>query len=272
MLEFHKYFHWLYYTRNKRHFFNVGTGLFIWLFLVVTQGFGINNNNFTNSFHLILWLLTFGLLWTITIYVVDFIAIRLFKIDVVKSHQTDLILWGVKFVVGIHVNLLYRNYLCDWHCIDWTEYFQAWLAISLMLLLFYIPFAFYGKFTYFQLLVGKDETQNTLFELRGDSKKPLKIDLGRVVFWMADDNYVNVMLLEENRLSKILMRASIKMIEEQLKDQPQFIRIHRKYIINLHYLSGLDKNIAILKYGEEKTSVEIPVSDKYKESLQGLLA
>jgi len=272
MLEFHKYFHWLYYAQNKRHIFNIGTGLFIWLFLVSTQGFGIYHHNLSNFFLLTLYLSTFGLIWIAVIYLIDFIATSLIRIDLTNNSKADLFVWISKLIVNIHISLLYRDFLCDWQCVNAGEYFESCIAYTLMSLLFYIPFSLYGRFNFFQQLVGKNENESSLFALKGEGKKVLKVNLDDLVYFMADDNYVDVMIrTPEGKMFKEIIRVSIKSLEDQLKDKNQFIRIHRKYLVNLQFLAGVDKDAVSLVYAEGVPSVEIPISEKYKEGLLKLI-
>ncbi|MEQ8425475.1 MAG: hypothetical protein RIA63_12245, partial [Cyclobacteriaceae bacterium] len=77
LLNNHFYFYWLYNRENYRHLYNVGSGVFIWLFLLFTLPFGVYDNNLGGPVNLAIFLLPFGVLWTIICYTVDLISSRL---------------------------------------------------------------------------------------------------------------------------------------------------------------------------------------------------
>ena len=57
----------------------------------------------------------------------------------------------------------------------------------------------------------------------------------------------------------------MKSIEDKLRMNLQFIRVHRSYHINLNYLQSFDSEIAIIS---NKT---IPIGSKYRSELQNRL-
>jgi len=270
MIENHKYFHWLYYTKGKKHFFNLGLGLFLWLFLAITQGFGIYNNNLSSTFLLLLFLLSFGLIWVAVAYSTDYLATRIFSLPLNVNPKIDFIFWIIKLFLLVHASFVYRNYLCDWTCMDLHEYLELWLAIILMFLLFYIPYSIYARFLFFKNIVGTNRSELGLFELIGEGKKSLKVDLDSIAYFQADDNYVDIIsLTKEMKERKLVLRVTIKNLTNQLKTQNQFIRVHRKYIVNLRYATNLEKEQITMSLGE--SSIEIPVSQKYQEEISRLL-
>ena len=272
MIANHKFFHWLYYHQKKNHYFNIGAGLFIWLFLALTQPFGIYNNNISNHILLLLFLLPFGLVWTVISYMTDYIIQYGSTIAVRENHKIDFKFFLLKIFILIHGYFGIRNFFCDWLCIDFYEYLELWFACLFMLSVVYIPFSLYARYKFFHKMVGEENNDSKgLFELKGDGKNLLKVSLDRVLYFKADDNYVDIMTLgQNNKQETLVFRTSLKSLAEQLKEHSQFIRVHRSFIINLRYKRNLDKKDSI-NIGNDETQIEVPVSKKYKEELLKLI-
>lgn len=88
MLFNHKFFHWFYYSKKGKHAFILGSGTFVWIFIFLTQAFGVGQNNFKNYFTLSFFLLMFGAIWSIVFYLSDQI-IQLINRKKELSYQQD---------------------------------------------------------------------------------------------------------------------------------------------------------------------------------------
>ncbi len=269
MYSGHKYFHWLYYDKGKRHHFNIISGLFIWLFLSITQPFGIYENNISSYGLLMILLLPFGLLFTIVSYSTEFLAVNLLPKDIRQHHRLDLNIWFVKVLITIQVSYMARSLLCDGLCVDLGEYLQSWLAFILLFSFTYFPFLLYAKYLYFHGMIGREVADNTSVEIRGEGKQRLVMSKDKIIYLKSDDNYVEVhTVTDETTTGKVLLRATLKYIETQLIDEQQFVRIHRSYLINMRYVSGHNKEVLRLRHGDKHW--ELPVSKKYQNEVAAL--
>ncbi|MHC1705998.1 MAG: LytTR family DNA-binding domain-containing protein [Bacteroidales bacterium] len=96
-----------------------------------------------------------------------------------------------------------------------------------------------------------------------NSTEELSLVIADVVFVKSADNYVEIIYKQEDSIKKKLIRQTLKNIELQLKPYSNFIRCHRMYIVNTHFIDKLNRNFSnhwlILKGHEE----QIPVSRQY---------
>ncbi len=76
MIANHKYFFWSYWEQKKGHWYNIGTGFFIWIFLFFTLPFGMYANNIESNLLLLLILLPFGIIWPFLSFSTDWLIIR----------------------------------------------------------------------------------------------------------------------------------------------------------------------------------------------------
>jgi two-component system, LytTR family, response regulator len=82
-----------------------------------------------------------------------------------------------------------------------------------------------------------------------DRKEIVIIDVEKIHYLVAQDDYVEIHTAE----GKWLKQQTMKYFEKAL-DQTKFVRVHRKFLLNLNQLSKLDKlgkdtHIAVLKSG-----------------------
>jgi DNA-binding LytR/AlgR family response regulator len=88
-----------------------------------------------------------------------------------------------------------------------------------------------------------------------------KIPLQEINYCEALGDYVKVHLKDKVHV----VNSTMKNIEEKLRQNKQFIRVHRSYVINLDYLKNFDAETAIV------AGKIIPIGNKYRTELQSRL-
>ncbi|MGD1947875.1 MAG: LytTR family DNA-binding domain-containing protein [Croceivirga sp.] len=272
MIPHSQFFSWLYYDNNQRLGINVGIALFILIFLAVTLPFGMSHNNLNNYLEVLLLILSFSLLWIIVSYLLDYMCTFLTtnkRTTIIEKSAKTLLL---KFLVFVHVILVYRGYLCDWTCMNTLEYLELVTGGTLMFILIYVPLSFYAKNLYQEAIAGKprNEEGNSRFELKGAGKKPFCLYLENVVFFKADDNYVDISIIAEG-IKIVPVRITISSLEKQFYHLPQFIRVHRSFMVNLNYFKRIDNKKSFLYLTVNQEDYKIPISKKYQKQTLNLL-
>ncbi|MGH8443739.1 MAG: LytR/AlgR family response regulator transcription factor [Solimonas sp.] len=69
----------------------------------------------------------------------------------------------------------------------------------------------------------------------------IRVPTQEVVYFLADQKYTTVAHLH----GEVLVEESLKTLEEDL--QPQFLRIHRKALVNTHFIASLERD----RHGEQ---------------------
>ncbi|MDA3927638.1 MAG: LytTR family transcriptional regulator DNA-binding domain-containing protein [Prolixibacteraceae bacterium] len=82
-------------------------------------------------------------------------------------------------------------------------------------------------------------TDETITFLSNSKTEKINLRITDVVFLKSADNYVEIVLLEKERFRKKLIRNSLKNIANQIIQNPNFIRCHRTFIINLMHVEKL---------------------------------
>ncbi len=110
----------------------------------------------------------------------------------------------------------------------------------------------------------EDDYLNKPIEFVSENKNEnLNLTASNIAFIKSADNYVEIVFIERDELKKKLLRTTLKNIELQVKPFPFFIRCHRSFIVNFHFIEKLVRNygnnwIKISGYAEQ-----IPVSRQY---------
>jgi len=155
----------------------------------------------------------------------------------------------------------------------WFEvYYTAILNATLILLIPYLI-----SLLYFAWLDKKQNLEKLLTENNGDPDLPrfinfddengdtrLTLLLNDLLYLEASENYVIIHYLNHNKPERMLLRNSMKRMEEQLSDFP-VIRCHRSYMVNLPQVR-LAKKTKTGMIIELTTSmpIRLPVSETYK--------
>ena len=91
------------------------------------------------------------------------------------------------------------------------------------------------------------------------------------LFATAADNYVELHYLEKGQAKKSLIRNTLTRLEETLKADPQIVRCHRAYLVNLAQVRHFSGNAQGLKLELNGTPELIPVSRKMVPEIKSLL-
>lgn len=90
----------------------------------------------------------------------------------------------------------------------------------------------------------------------------IRIKPANLVCVSSSKNYVDVYYLDNDTLTKKMIRTSLKKIEN---DIPSLIRVHRSHLINPNHFRSWKNNKTL-----SLTQIEIPISKNYKEHIMSL--
>lgn len=162
----------------------------------------------------------------------------------------------------------------------WFEvYYTAILNAMLILLIPYLI-----SLLYFAWLDKKQNLEKLMVEKQPEPAPPrfvnfndengetkLTIQLDDLLYLEASENYVTIHYLDHTQPDRMLLRNSMKQMEEQLSGYP-IIRCHRSYMVNLNRIK-LAKKTKSGMVVELLASVPIrlPVSETYKDEVVRML-
>lgn len=225
------------------------SSVFIYLFLIFFQPFGVNNYQVNEHIN---WELALGL---ISIIPVIFLTIS-FNEFILRPkmihHQIKmyLILWIIYSFISVGTSSFFLyNYLGDFHDFKFSSYVNHVFEISTVLI-----FPFFGTLFFFRYsVITKDylETRsisnslsalNEVILIKGDYKTDqIALRQNAIICIESEDNYLGITFLENDHIKKHLIRATLsKMVA--LFDNELFVQCNRSLICNLFHLESIKKN------------------------------
>lgn len=104
--------------------------------------------------------------------------------------------------------------------------------------------------------------------LNDENGKPrLTIKSGGILYVGANDNYVNVYYLDNDKVGYTMLRNNLKTLEKQL-DAYGIVRCHRSYMVNLHRVTIISREKDGMYTTLDSNAVSrIPISKSYSEEV-----
>ena len=270
-------------TFRERFIFLVCTCFYIFIFLVFFQPFGVNNYDpaepVTWPFIFYMFLMSFIILAPMAIN--EWILFPFFARGFNRMKAFIWLIWSW-LICSTTIFLLY-NYLGRWHDMKWSGWLEFFQNTGVLLFLPIAGFLFYLRFRGLQASILdltlsqqqsidlKDQGDDIISLTAENGKDLLALPLKAIVYITSEDNYVAVHHLQNDQLTKTLLRTSIKRLE-LLNTHPALVRIHRSYLINLYHLegfSGNQNNASLSLFNLEKP---LPVARLYFHNLRQLFA
>jgi DNA-binding LytR/AlgR family response regulator len=98
---------------------------------------------------------------------------------------------------------------------------------------------------------------------RGENQKEeLKVNAGEIQFIQSDGNYITIGYLKNNRLTKVLLRNTMKYASDRVAAYPFLYPCHRSWIVNLNRVNRVIGNSQGLRIVIKDFEEEIPVARK----------
>ncbi|WP_019988923.1 LytR/AlgR family response regulator transcription factor [Rudanella lutea] len=100
-----------------------------------------------------------------------------------------------------------------------------------------------------------------------NDKDSLTLSPTELLLIESSDNYCTVYFLKDRRMQKVLLRSSLSRLESQLMEQPRLVRCHRSYVVNLDRVERVTGNAQGYKLHLLQGELEVPVARRYNETL-----
>ncbi|MBD2754615.1 LytR/AlgR family response regulator transcription factor [Spirosoma validum] len=266
-------------------------GLFIGLFLVVFQPFGLNNWETSNK---LFKLLGFGAVtFVITAFHFAFWP-KLFPRQFSEENWTvgrEILFISVNVLVIAVANRFYLEWLLGpgengglgWIGMIVVTFLIGAFPITGLVLLSYIrrlrkysqaaaelPVAtpVHGvPTTESKLAMDGDKASDSTLTLVADNDKDrLIFPADELLYIESSDNYSTVVYRKNGQLVKPLVRSSLSRLEKQIA-QPHIVRCHRSYVVNLNRVERVTGNAQGYKLHLMDGQIQLPVARQYNETL-----
>lgn len=260
----------------EKLYFVILSGVFVYLFLIFFQPFGINNYdpNEKITFLFLLQVLSMVVVGVLIMGLIEFLiwpkAIKLIN---------NALMWMAIHLFVLSTGIfLYYNFLGGWHDYSWASYFEFIRIVSVLWL---VPFI--ALFVYKQnitLRASLNEVHNFNYNIKdinqlvtfmSDSgNDQLTIPLNDLLYIENEDNYVAIYHISNTSITKTLLRKTLKKIEEEIQ-YPALVRCHRSFIINQQHLQKVHGNRNKLTLQLNHVTRQLPVSRQYVDRIYSMI-
>ena len=253
--------------------FVISIGLFMVLFLLAFQPFGVNNfdPHFHISMEFVLIVSSFGLLVTGTLAVNEFLLRPLLLRRLTRLQLYGWLAWV--FILVATVVFGFYNYLGDWHDLKWTSYLGFIRDIGMLISIPVAGFIFFirheslkSEFVRLQSIHLVAPASKLMHFCSDNQKDQISVVLEDLLYLESQDNYLAIVYLERGVRRTALVRTSLKRLESSL-DEPVLVRCHRSFIVNLLRVRNCHGNRHGLKLGVDGADRSIPVSRSFTGSV-----
>jgi len=232
------------YTQSERfkRILSLNCAIFVYLFLVFFQPFGVNNYEPNNAFAPDLFL---GILPVIPVFYFSiYLSEKYLRPVLLNRLNFNLYTWFIsEFILLGSLNFLLYNALGNFHDFHWKSYLFHIFEVSSVLIFPFTATIFYFRFKYlernFQNMLSVSEKESNLdrlIHLSGDYKKDqIALKPSQIIRIESEDNYVGLHYLDVDTAKKYLIRSSLSKMQETL-DPDFFIRCNRSNLVNLIHL------------------------------------
>jgi len=249
-------------SRKEKRIFILVFGIFIFLFLFLFKPFGMAQ--LKTDWQLLLSL-GFGIVTVFMLSIFKFLIEPL----VIKENWTfgKSILWGLLIASSIGA-ANYFYVIIIFPQIFVFKYFviAIWTAILVGIIPVTIGYIVsFNRIYRSALREASIRPEEVLWETEvlisaGNPKNEFKVNPKNVVYLCSNDNYVTVVTIKGEILTKTHLRGTLKEAESDLKKNTSFFRCHKCYIVNSEYADHISGNIQNMKIRLKTQGVEIPVS------------
>ena len=266
-------------TRKEKWYIILFLTVFIPVFLLVFQPFGVNNYDPSHRIgaSFLFASIGFGIINGVVLALYEFgITPFLFK----KSTRAGLALRLFLLVILLSsATYLFYNVLGHFHDWKWVSYFGFIRDIALMsilpLSLIFLYFNYRNTKEAYEILLQQPQTptlQKSLIELTSDNgKDSISIPADALLYIEAQDNYVSIFHLMQDQVKEQLLRTTMKTLGTELKDTG-VLRCHRSYFVNINRVIKAKGNGHQMKLYLSEITSPIPVSRSYLPSLKEIMA
>jgi len=101
-----------------------------------------------------------------------------------------------------------------------------------------------------------------------NGKDKLEIGLSNLLYIESTGNYIQIFYTKEFKLKNALLRSSLKRTELQIKDYSSIVKCHRAFLVSINKITQVKGNSQGLKLVLKDTDIEIPVSRNFSKSLK----
>ena len=260
-------------TMKHRVVVSLSVGLFVWLFLLFFQPFGLSDDISGKS----QVLFGFGVITSVVMLTSFIVLPKLMRIQFESENWTVWkeilsILWNILLIAFLNYSYAHLKLGTS---LD-PGSMISFVFITLSVGVFPVTFLVFAQELFLtqknqrqasvlsrQIRSDKEgftQDHDAIVRLKGEAKDEwMEISLNELLFIQSVDNYCEVHTLGDG-VNPQLLRASLKSLGTQTKDHPDLIRCHRSYMVNRRHIERVSGNARATYLHLSSSNKQIPLS------------
>ena len=262
---------------NERFWFSVMVSLFIYIFLLVFQPFGIDRV----SYNIPLFLLGYLFITLLVMLVNYFVFFSLFPNFFNPETWTVgkmLLMTSLEILVIAILNWIYTGYFAQYISADisLSKFFISTVSIGIFTLIIVVLASEHylnhrnckmAEHLANQIDTKQDETENNLHFISENQNENFDISSNQLLCIKAEGNYCNVFYVENEQVTNKLIRTSLKKLEKIFDDIPDIKRCHKSFIVNMKNVNKVTGNARNYVFHIDHLPFSIPVSRNFPQQI-----
>lgn len=263
-------------TFKQRMVFASGMFIFSLLFLLLFIPFNITEWIVYTSPFKVLQLPGLGIIIGILIYISQLLQYFLFRNSLLKIYHLLIGFCIDVILISIPLSILYSIPANSF----WIEFKQTLAIASPLAILWYILgislMALWDNYYNKEVSIAREEYQKQTIQVDrinikdGSGQLRLSLRPEDLIYFESADNYVIVFFRKNQRISREVVRNSLKNIETDLAPY-NCVRCHRSFIVNIANVTAIKKKGRAYVIELEGIDTPIPISRGYVKVISDLL-
>ena len=263
---------------NHRFFASFLFSVFIYVFLLVFQPFGISNIQYYKPIYVAGFFVITFIVLLFSFLVAPIFLKKFFDFDKWTIKKNTVFI-SIQFLIITILNWVY-NFTIGYGIVEqYNLLIFVFITISVgilptLFLIYFIEKNLSRKNKHIATNFNKNIQQRTkksenqkIKLLSQNNDETIIIELKQLICIKAEGNYLKVFYKIGNEIKSKLIRNSIKNIEENLIVSENIIRCHRSYIVNLDKVKRMSGNARNFNLHIENLGFTIPVSRSFPKSI-----
>lgn len=272
---------------NERIVHTIAISTFVYIFLVVFEPFDLNLLDASNKDLIVLGYGIFILLILFIFYVIVPLGLpTIFSSTKWKVYKELVWMIFVLFIIGTGLST-YEHFIGT-RTMGWVSLYETILKTAVI---GFFPITALVVLNYTRLLkkhYDEAETINALLNTNEDSNRStesahvsIKSDnksesfskeKDSILFLTTLGNYVEIYFVQDGKVKKEILRATLGKTEKQLSEYLDFFRCHRAFIVNTSKIVSIDGNASGYNLHFQNTDQIVPVSRRNTSKFRNFIS
>jgi len=262
---------------KERFWFSVMVAVFIYIFLLVFQPFGIDRITYNKPVFLLGYFSITLFVLLVNYFVIFSLFPKFFNPDTWTIGKM-LLMTSLEILVITILNWLYTGYFAQYILVDisLSKFFLYTFSIGIVTLIIVVLASEHylnhrncqlAEHLSIQLDTKQKEIPNELYFISDNQNESFGIRSNQLLCVKAEGNYCNVFYVENEQVTNRLIRTSLKKLENKFQNFSEIKRCHKSYMVNLKNIENVSGNARNYTFHIAHLPFTIPVSRSFPQQI-----